>query len=103
MDTSSSLPRGFLWGAVRAGIKPSGRADLSAIVAPRTAAAAALYTTNKIQAAPLIVDRRHLAANGGRIHTVLINAGNANCATGDAGITAAEQCCAFRAPTRSPP
>ncbi len=93
MDTTSSLPRGFLWGAVRAGIKPSGRADLSAIVAPGTATAAALYTTNRIQAAPLLIDRRHLAANAGRIHTVLINAGNANCATGDAGITAAEQCC----------
>jgi glutamate N-acetyltransferase / amino-acid N-acetyltransferase len=93
MDTSSSLPRGFLWGAVRAGIKASGRADLSAIVAPETANAAALFTTNKIQAAPLIIGRRHLSANGGRIHTVLINAGNANCATGDAGITAAEQCC----------
>ncbi len=97
MDTTSSLPRGFLWGAVRAGIKPSGRADLSAIVAPGTATAAALYTTNKIQAAPLLIDRRHLAANAGRIHTVLINAGNANCATGDAGITAAEQCCAAAA------
>jgi glutamate N-acetyltransferase / amino-acid N-acetyltransferase len=97
MDTTSSLPRGFLWGAVRAGIKASGRADLSAIVAPGTATAAALYTTNKIQAAPLLIDRRHLAANAGRIHTVLINAGNANCATGDAGITAAEQCCAAAA------
>ena len=93
MDSTSSLPRGFLWGAVRAGIKASGRADLSVIVAPQTAAAAALYTTNKIQAAPLLIDRRHLTANGGRVHTVLINAGNANCATGDAGITAAEQCC----------
>ncbi len=93
MDTSSSLPRGFLWGAVRAGIKASGRADLSAIVAPDTASAAALYTTNKVQAAPLIIDRRHLAANRGHIHAVLINAGNANCATGEAGIAAAEQCC----------
>ena len=93
MDSTSSLPRGFLWGAVRAGIKASGRADLSAILAPQTAAAAALYTTNKIQAAPLLIDRRHLAANAGRVHTVLINAGNANCATGEAGITAAEQCC----------
>ena len=49
MDTTSSLPRGFLWGAVRAGIKPSGRADLSAIIAPQTATAAALFTTNKIR------------------------------------------------------
>jgi glutamate N-acetyltransferase/amino-acid N-acetyltransferase len=93
MDTIESLPRGFLWGAVRAGIKPSGRADLSAIVAPATATAAALYTTNKIQAAPLVLDRRNLSASAGRVHTVLINAGNANCATGDAGIAAAEQCC----------
>jgi glutamate N-acetyltransferase / amino-acid N-acetyltransferase len=93
MDTISSLPRGFLWGAVRAGIKPSGRPDLSAIISPETATAAALFTTNKIQAAPLVIDRRHLASNRGRIHTVLINAGNANCATGDAGIAAAEQCC----------
>src|ERR1700728_4297990 len=99
MDTIFSLPRGFLWGAVRAGIKASGRTDLSAIVAPETATAAALYTTNKIQAAPLIIDRRHLAANDGRIHTVLINAGNANCATGDAGIAAAEQCCDAAAET----
>ena len=97
MDSTSSLPRGFLWGAVPAGIKASGRADLSAIVAPDTAAAAALYTTNKIQAAPLLIDRRHLTANGGRVHTVLINAGNANCATGEAGIAAAEQCCAAAA------
>ncbi len=97
MDTISALPRGFLWGAVRAGIKASGRPDLSAIVAPATATAAALYTTNKIQAAPLLVDRRHLAANAGRVHTVLINAGNANCATGDAGLAAAEQCCAAAA------
>ncbi|MGA9719522.1 MAG: bifunctional glutamate N-acetyltransferase/amino-acid acetyltransferase ArgJ [Acidobacteriaceae bacterium] len=93
MDTTSSLPRGFFWGAVRAGIKASGRPDLSAIVAPETATAAALYTTNKIQAAPLLIDRRHVAANAARVHTVLINAGNANCATGDVGIAAAEQCC----------
>jgi glutamate N-acetyltransferase/amino-acid N-acetyltransferase len=97
MDPTTSLPRGFLWGAVRSGIKASGRPDLSAIVAPETADAAALYTTNKVQAAPLIIDRRHLTANGGRVHTVLINAGNANCATGEAGITVAEQCCAAAA------
>ena len=97
MDPTSSLPRGFLWGAVRAGIKASGRADLSAIVAPQTAAAAVLYTTNQVQAAPLIVDRRHLTANADRVHTVLINAGNANCATGEAGIAVAEQCCAAAA------
>jgi glutamate N-acetyltransferase/amino-acid N-acetyltransferase len=93
MDTITSLPRGFLWGAVRAGIKASGRADLSAIVAPLGATAAALYTTNKVQAAPIILDQRNLTANHNRVHAVLINAGNANCATGGAGIAAAEACC----------
>ena len=93
MDTITSLPRGFLWGAVRAGIKASGRADLSTILAPQAATAAALYTTNKVQAAPILLDRRNLAANQNRVHAVLINAGNANCATGEAGIAAAEACC----------
>src|SRR5689334_6364115 len=95
MDTITSLPRGFLWGAVRAGIKASGRADLSAIVAPQGATAAVLYTTNRVQAAPIIIDRRNLGANQNRVYAVLINAGNANCATGEAGIAAAEQCCSM--------
>jgi glutamate N-acetyltransferase/amino-acid N-acetyltransferase len=101
MDISASLPQGFLWGAVRAGIKPSGRADLSAIVAPNACSAAAVFTTNKVQAAPLVVAARHLAASGGRIRVVLVNAGNANCATGEAGLTAAVACCRAAATTFS--
>jgi glutamate N-acetyltransferase/amino-acid N-acetyltransferase len=99
MDISASLPRGFLWGAVRAGIKPSGRADLSAIVAPNACSAAAVFTTNKVQAAPLAIGARHLAASGGRVRAVLVNAGNANCATGEAGLTAAVACCRAAATT----
>ena len=99
MHISASLPRGFLWGAVRAGIKPSGRADLSAIVAPGACSAAAVFTTNKVQAAPLVIDMRHLAASGGRLRAVLVNAGNANCATGEAGLTAAVACCQAAATT----
>jgi glutamate N-acetyltransferase/amino-acid N-acetyltransferase len=97
MEPASSLPGGFLWGAVRAGIKASGRPDLSAIVAPRGASGAALFTTNAIQAAPLLVGRRHLAVRAGDLHMALINAGNANCATGEPGIAAAEECCAAAA------
>jgi glutamate N-acetyltransferase/amino-acid N-acetyltransferase len=93
MDINASLPRGFLWGAVRAGIKKSGRSDLSAIVTPNACSAAAVFTTNKVQAAPLVIGARHLAASGGRVRAVLINAGNANCATGEAGLTAAVACC----------
>jgi glutamate N-acetyltransferase / amino-acid N-acetyltransferase len=97
MDTNAPLPRGFLWGAVRAGIKASGRPDLAAIVAPGTATAAAMFTGNRVQAAPLVVDRRHLVRSQGSVQAVLVNAGNANCATGEAGMAAAEQCCAAAA------
>lgn len=99
MDINASLPRGFLWGAVRAGIKKSGRPDLSAIVAPNACSAAAVFTTNKVQAAPLVIGARHLAASGGRMRAVLVNAGNANCATGEAGLTAAVACCQAAATT----
>jgi glutamate N-acetyltransferase / amino-acid N-acetyltransferase len=93
MDPNVLLPRGFLWGAVRAGIKASGRPDLSVILAPGGANAAALFTANKVKAAPLLIGARHLAASGARIHAVLVNAGNANCATGQAGLDAAVACC----------
>ncbi len=99
MDFTTPLPQGFLWGAVRAGIKASGRPDLGAIVAPQKATAAALFTTNRVQAAPLIIGQRHLLRSERKLYAVLINAGNANCATGEAGMTAAEQCCAAAAAT----
>jgi glutamate N-acetyltransferase/amino-acid N-acetyltransferase len=87
------VPRGFRFGAVRAGIKPSGNLDLSCAVADQPATAAAMFTSNKIVAAPLIVGKRHLGRNQHRVRAVLVNAGNANCATGEAGILAAEEVC----------
>jgi glutamate N-acetyltransferase / amino-acid N-acetyltransferase len=90
---SEALPRGFRFAAVKAGIKPSGKADLAVAVADGTASAAAMFTSNRIQAAPITVGRRHLARSGGRVRAVIVNAGNANCATGEMGIRAAEQVC----------
>ncbi|MDP9051701.1 MAG: bifunctional ornithine acetyltransferase/N-acetylglutamate synthase, partial [Acidobacteriota bacterium] len=81
-----ALPAGFLWGAARAGIKASGNPDLAIAVAQSTAVAAAMYTTNRVVAAPVIVGRRNLLATGSRVGAVLVNAGNANCATGQPGI-----------------
>ncbi len=88
------LPRGFRWAAVKAGIKASGRSDLAVAVADRTASAAVMFTRNQVVAAPVTVGRRNMAANAGRIKAVVVNAGNANCATGPIGIAAAEQTCA---------
>jgi glutamate N-acetyltransferase / amino-acid N-acetyltransferase len=91
------LPRGFMWAAVKAGIKASGKLDLAAAVAVKGARGAAMFTKNQVVAAPVTVGRRHLLATGGRIGAVLVNAGNANCATGQPGIDACVQTCAAAA------
>ncbi len=87
------LPLGFRWGAVRAGIKESGNLDLAAAVVPGGGNAAACYTRNRVVAAPITVGREHLGATGGRVSAVLVNAGNANCATGEAGLEACRRTC----------
>lgn len=87
------LPKGFLFSATTAGIKASGKPDLALAVAPDGASAAAMFTRNQIVAAPLTVDREHLRRSRGRIHALIVNAGNANCSTGTQGIKAAKATC----------
>jgi len=91
------IPAGFRFGATRAGLKASGRPDFAVIVADAPASAAALFTANKIVAAPLVVDKANLRTTGGRVRVVAINAGNANCAAGQAGMDAAYATCAAAA------
>ena len=87
LPAAHPIPRGFLWGATRAGIKASGNPDIAfALAVDAAASAAAMFNSNLVVAAPITVGRRHLAATGGRIRAVLINSGNANCATGQPGI-----------------
>ncbi len=99
LKVSEALPGGFLWGAVRAGIKASGNPDLALALVKKTAQAAAVYTSNQVVAAPVTVGRKHMATTGGRVGIVLVNAGNANCATGQAGIDACEKTCVAAAET----
>lgn len=87
------LPRGFRWAAVKAGIKASGRTDVAVAVADRAASAAVMFTKNQVVAAPVTVGRKHMAATQGRVKVVVVNAGNANCATGAPGIAVAEATC----------
>jgi glutamate N-acetyltransferase/amino-acid N-acetyltransferase len=94
-----SLPLGFAWGAVKAGIKASGKLDVAVAIAPKTASAAVMYTKNQVVAAPVTVGRHHLQSTRGRVAVVLVNAGNANCATGQAGIEACLQTCVAAAET----
>jgi glutamate N-acetyltransferase/amino-acid N-acetyltransferase len=91
--TQFVLPRGFRFGAARAGLKASGRADFALIVADAAVSAAAAFTANRVIAAPLILDKQYLRATGGKVRVAAINAGNANCATGQAGLDAARATC----------
>jgi glutamate N-acetyltransferase / amino-acid N-acetyltransferase len=91
------IPRGFRFGAAKAGLKQSGRTDFAVIVADAPASAAAAFTANKIKAAPLLIDAEHLRATGGKVRVVVINAGNANCAVGQPGIDAARTTCSAAA------
>jgi glutamate N-acetyltransferase/amino-acid N-acetyltransferase len=81
-----NLPLGFAYSAVYAGIRQVEKDDLALIVSGLPANAAAVFTQNRVQAAPVTLSRRHLKLSKGLAGAVLINAGNANCATrtGDA-------------------
>ncbi|MGI9647190.1 MAG: bifunctional glutamate N-acetyltransferase/amino-acid acetyltransferase ArgJ [Acidimicrobiia bacterium] len=88
-----TAPRGFVAAGVHAGLKPEGKLDLSLIATAdgQPVSAAAVFTSNKLTAAPVQVSRAHLAASGGRAAAVIVNSGNANAATGPAGYEHAEQ------------
>ncbi len=87
------MPSGFSFSAVAAGIKASGRNDLALIEAPPGTTAAAVFTKNRVVAAPLQVGRASLAASKGRVRAVVVNSGNANCATGAAGLRSCRMVC----------
>jgi len=87
------IPRGFRFGAVAAGIKKTDRLDLALAVAPAGALVAALFTSNLVKAAPLVVAAKHLRKTGANMRALLVNSGNANCATGKQGISACEHIC----------
>ena len=80
------LPLGYSYAATYAGIRKVEKDDLALIVSGLAANAAAVFTQNRVQAAPVRLGRSHLKASKGLCGAVVINAGNANCATrtGDA-------------------
>jgi glutamate N-acetyltransferase/amino-acid N-acetyltransferase len=90
---STNPPQGFLFSACTAGIKASGKPDLALALVPDGASAAAIFTRNQIVAAPVTVGREHLRRVQGQVRAVIVNAGNANCATGKPGLKAAVSVC----------
>jgi glutamate N-acetyltransferase/amino-acid N-acetyltransferase len=85
---SVTAPAGFLAAGVRAGIRPSGAPDVALVRSVTSAVGAALWTRNRVRAAPVTVSIDHLAR--AEPQAVVINAGVANAATGETGVAAAE-------------
>jgi glutamate N-acetyltransferase / amino-acid N-acetyltransferase len=86
VELAARLPSGFRAGATRAGIKASGSLDLGVLATTgEPASAAATFTTNRVQAAPVRLSRANLEASGGCVAAVISTSGCANAATGAAG------------------
>ena len=83
---SVTSPRGFHAGATFAGIKgkPEGKPDIGILFSGVPCAAAALYTTNRIKAAPIVLSQQRLQS--GRVVAVVVNSGCANACTGEQGM-----------------
>ena len=79
------LPKGFSAACVRAGIKASGAPDLAMLRCTGGAVAAAMFTTNRFAAAPVLASRRNLRDSRGHCSVVVVNSGCANAATGPEG------------------
>lgn len=82
---------GFKFAGVSCGIKKSKRKDVALIVSDRPATAAALFTTNRVKAAPVIVGMRQI--RGGKLQAIVVNSGNANACTGAQGLRDAKAMC----------
>ncbi len=92
-----TLPLGYRYSSVFAGIRKTQHDDLGLIVSDYPAAAAGVFTRNRVQAAPVRVARASLASSGGTAQAILVNAGNANCATVTGDSVAQESCQAVAA------
>jgi glutamate N-acetyltransferase/amino-acid N-acetyltransferase len=81
-----TAPRGYRAAGVSAGIKANGGLDLALLVSDLPATAAAVFTTNRAQAAPVLVSKEHLASSGGIARAIIANSGCANACTGADGL-----------------
>jgi len=81
-----TAPAGFLAAGITAGLKASGKPDLSLLLAPEGAVCAGTFTTSLVRAACVDLCAERLQASGGRARAVLTNSGQANACTGDRGL-----------------
>jgi glutamate N-acetyltransferase / amino-acid N-acetyltransferase len=84
METETYKVQGFKASAAVAGLKKGNALDVGLIVSETEAAAAGVFTTNKVRAAPVILSERHIQK--GKARAIIVNAGNANACTGARGL-----------------
>lgn len=80
-----TAPAGYAASGVACGIKATGKPDLALLTSGVLASAAAVFTTNLAQAAPVLISRHHVQRTGGRARAVVVNSGCANACTGADG------------------
>lgn len=92
---SVTAATGFVAAGATCGLKESGAPDLALVATAdgEPVATAAVFTSNRLTAAPVATSHAHLAATGGRASAVIVNSGNANAATGAQGRADAEAMC----------
>jgi glutamate N-acetyltransferase / amino-acid N-acetyltransferase len=83
----AEVPRGFSFAAAHCGLKKS-KLDLALLTSDVPATTVAVFTTNRVQAAPVRLCREHLKKSGGKVRAIIVNSGNANCCTGPQGMVA---------------
>lgn len=93
IPSTGTFPLGFQVAGVNVGVKPSNttKPDIALITSDRPCAAAAVFTKNKFQAAPVTFSRDLLKKTSNRIQSVIINSGCANAVTGKGGLEDAVQ------------
>jgi glutamate N-acetyltransferase/amino-acid N-acetyltransferase len=91
LDGGVTAPAGFRAAGVACGIKANGTPDLAVIASDAPSTAAAVFTTNLAQAAPVLVSREHIQSSAGRISAIVVNSGCANACTGGDGMSHASQ------------
>lgn len=84
-----TAPKGFIAGGISCGIKKNSNPDLAIIYSENPAVAAGIFTTNKVQAAPVILSKQHL--NNSFSQAIIANSGNANACLGEAGLNSAQR------------
>lgn len=98
-----NLPLGYRYAAIYAGIRKQQQDDIALIVPDQVAQTAAVFTRNIVQASPVRLARKHLQSSRGKAAAILINAGNANCATRSGEQVAIASCQAVAKALRTKP